>query len=99
MYTERMLQISDNVPLRECGGRMEHKRIWMLEGRRQVWEECASLQEFARRANLSEGKARELNKAFASVSGKPPLSKERSLPHWMTECLGSISWMKESINT
>ena len=87
MYTERMLQISDNVPLRECGGRMEHKRIWMLEGRRQLWEECSSLQEFTRRANLSEGKAKELNKQFASVSGKPPLSKERALPSWLTECV------------
>lgn len=99
MYSERMLQISDNVPLRECGGRMEHKRIWMVQARMNIWHDSDSLEQFARRANLSEGKARELNKAFASVSGKPPLSKERSLPHWMTECLGSISWMKESINT
>lgn len=87
MYSERMLQISDNVPASDCGGRTAHKRSWMLEGRRQVWEECDSLEEFARRANLSEGKAKELNKAFASVSGKPPLSKERALPSWLTECV------------
>lgn len=87
MYTERMLQISDNVPLRECGGRMEHKRIWMVQARMNIWHDSDSLEQFARRANLSEGKARELNKAFASVSGKPPLSKERALPSWLTSWL------------
>ena len=67
IYTERMLQISDNVAPHEVGGRLAHKKAWMEQARMEIWKECSSIEEFARRGSLSKGKAEELDNHYSKV--------------------------------
>jgi hypothetical protein len=75
-YSERMIQISDDVALNIIGGREEHKRNWLHNGRLELWLECETIAEFQRRARLSKKKAMELDKHFHSVYGGERLSRE-----------------------
>lgn len=77
VYSERMLAISDEVKPTDCGGRTAWKREWMKNGREEIWMECSSIDEFAKRASLSKGKAIELDRHFASIYGYEPMVKTR----------------------
>lgn len=68
-YTERMIQISDDVPVRDIGGRQEHKRQWLKNGRLELWQICETIAEFKHRARLSESEAKRLDRHFYSIHG------------------------------
>lgn len=92
IYSERMLQISDNVPAKECGGRLAHKKAWMEQARMEIWRECSSIEEFARRGALSKGKAEELDAHYSKVLCVAPIKvkKIRGLD-WLYEGLASFT--------
>ncbi len=76
-YAERMLQSSDELKAHEWDGKFRQKRQGMHKGREAIWLECATLEEFASRANLSTHRAKVLNKHFASLSPlRQPLRPE-----------------------
>lgn len=70
-YSERMLQIGDYVPLckQPNAGRLVNKVKWQANAILCIWKDCASLDEFARRCNLSVGKARSLDAHFGRIFG------------------------------
>lgn len=68
-YSERMIQISDDVPTRIIGGRQEHKRQWLLNGRLELWQVCETIAEFQHRGRLSEAEAKRLDRHFYSIHG------------------------------
>lgn len=76
VYTERMLQIGDYVPLNEQAnaGRKTNKVHWQQAAVQSIWLDCVnndeSLQTFCRRVNVSLNKGRQLNKHFASIHKK-----------------------------
>lgn len=74
MYSEDMLRIMDEVPPREYGGRIAHKRAWVSEARLEAWLSSRSITEFARKANLSEQMAKSMDAHFASIMKKSKLA-------------------------
>lgn len=92
IYSERMLQISDNVPAKDYGGRTSHKKAWMEEARMNLWKECSSIDEFMRRAHLSKTKAEKLDAHYARVLFMEPIKVKRIRGlDWLYEGLAALS--------